>query len=1045
MSLSAALIDKVKKGEVVLLLGSGALYGATLPDNKNIPFGEGLRNLLADRFLDGEFKDQPLSYVSQLSISEWSLFTVQEFIKDHFEGLQPANYHYKLAEFKWRRLYTTNYDLLVESIYSNRDSKPKALQKLVTVYSDSNIVDSHQLKENQLEYFKLHGCTTRARENDLPFVLTIDDFNDTLETNRKNMLKTLYEMAISFSIVFVGHSNQDSNIRAIMKSVRKDSPQGQRHYLIKPGAKDVEIRTWEEQKITVLDMGFQGFLESLDIAISPNDRRLSLALKQNEYPIQKLFITNEKPSHALANLLDMDCQFIYESMPTGECKPEDFYKGNVVGWSGIHLNYAIERSLQTRFIQESFKKPEAERDQSVELIVITGAAGSGKTIFLRQLAWLSPQQTSSVPLWVKQGSQPEIESISELCVKTGERIYLFWDNLEINKNYISKFIKEARVRKLKVSIVGCERTNLWSSQCENLDEFSTKIYKLNRMSEEEIDKLMRQLEEFESLNPHLKSLTHEERCSYVESTSERHLLVALYEITTGRRFEEIILDEFTRILPKEAQSIYQTICTLNKYGISVRAGLLSRIHKIDFKEFSTRLFKPLENIVYTIQSYGDDIQYVSRHPEIADIIDRYVLNTPELRINEYLEIIKCLNISYSVDERCFKHLLKAKNMQEVFSNPESAIEVYEFAIHSLPNNAYLLQQMALYLQRTSAHQLRRVLSLLQEAKEIEPYNASILHSLYVVHKENVITEESDSKKENHIREAISYINQMVELEGKESSFSASARIELSLKILYYDITNESDLTKPYIQKQITSCQDAINSFKLRFPEDSYVNELDKNFKRILKDHEGYVKAAKASYAQGHRTPDRAVAIARIMTEEEDYDGAISTLKDAIGNNRNNQKLYFEYAELLRKHSKEELQSDILAYNYERSFSPNDSNYVAQFWFARFAFLSEDKRNINKASELFRKLKSARASSSTKRKIQDIDKFESKHIKYYGTISKIVFYHGFVDLENKDSSIYFDKTSMVDEDIWDLLEVRQRLEFNIGYNYLGPTAINIKPI
>ena len=35
--------------------------------------------------------------------------------------------------------------------------------------------------------------------------------------------------------------------------------------------------------------------------------------------------------------------------------------------------------------------------------------------------------------------------------------------------------------------------------------------------------------------------------------------------------------------------------------------------------------------------------------------------------------------------------------------------------------------------------------------------------------------------------------------------------------------------------------------------------------------------------------------------------------------------------------------------------------------------------------------------------------------------------------------------MVDEDIWDLLEVRQRLEFNIGYNYLGPTAINIKPI
>ena len=1046
MNLPSSLVEKAKKGEVVLLLGSGALYDAKLPNNRKIPLGNDLRDLLCDKFLDESFKNEALSYVAQISISETSLFDVQDFIKEYFEDLEPANYHYKLAEFRWRRLYTTNYDLLIESVYNHRQDRPKGLQKLSVVYSDSNIKDSHKLKDNQLEYFKLHGCITRERDNDLPFVLTIDDFNDTLEHNRKNMLKTLYEMAISYPIVFVGHSNQDSNIRSILKMVRNDSPQGQRHYLIKPGARESEIRAWEEKKITILNMGFEGFLECLEKEISLNERKLSLALQKNDHPIQSLFITHDKPSHSLANLLETDCQFVYEDLPVGDCKAEDFYKGDVKGWSGIHLQFAIERTLQERFIRESFKKPEAERDEPVEFIVITGASGTGKTVFLRQLAWISLRETTSIPLWIRHGGEPDIDSILELSNKTDERIYLYWDNLESNKKYIYNFIKDARKRKLKITIVGCERTNIWGTQCENLDELSTRTYSLNRMSDNEIDLLLKKLEEFDVLSPYLKTVTHEERCKYIKEKSERHLLVALYEITTGKRFEDIILDEFNRVQPAEAQSIYQTICTLNKYGISVRAGLLSRIHKIDFKEFGSRFLKPLENIIYPVHSHSDDIQYISRHPEIAEIVDRYILKTPDLRINEYLDIIKYINISYSVDEKCFKQLMKAKNMQEVFNNSVDALKVYEYATENIPDNAYLLQQMALYLHRIKDNRLRESVKLLLRAKELEPYDSSILHSLYLVYKDNINLEDSETKKEKYIREAISYINQMVDVEGKENSFSASARIDLNLKLLSYDLQNESDLTKPYIQKKITSCQDAIKNFKLRFPEDTYSYEFDKKLTKILKDYEGYIQAVKASYEQGLRTPDRAMTIAQIKIEEGDYDGAVSILKEAIGDNRSNHKLYFEYAQLLRKHSKTEVLSDTLAYNYQRSYSPNDSNYIAQFWFARFAFLSNDKKTVNQALEVFKKLKSARTSSIIKREIRDSDKDPIKHndIVYYGSVSKIMYQHGFIDLDKRDVTIYFDKINMADDENWDLLQIGDRLAFHIGYNYFGPTATNVKP-
>ena len=1056
MSLPQVLIDKVGKGEIVLLLGSGALYDAKLPDNKKIPFGDDLRDLLADNFLNGEYKDYPLSAVSQLAISEYCLFDVQDYIKEYFECLEPAEYHYKLAQFKWRSIYTTNYDLMVEEVYSHRGSRPKALQKLVKIYSDSNIVDPKKLKDNQLDFYKLHGCISRPREYELPFVLTIEDFNDTLSKNRQNMLKTLYERAINYSIVFIGHSNQDHNIRSIMQDVRKDSPQGQRHYLIKPGAKAAEVRFWETQDITILDIGFEGFLNELDTKVPKTDRVLSLALNSNsnQHPIQKLFITHENPSQNLINLLNTDCLFVHQDLPVGHCNPEDFYKGNVKGWSGAYLDYAIERSLQNKVLRESLKKPEADKEEPVEFIAITGASGTGKTVFLHQLALLLSIQTTSISLLVRHSSVPDIEAISELCNKTSERVYLFWDNLEINKKYVYKFIRDAKSKGLKVSVIGCERSNLWGSQCTELDILSTKIYKLNKMSSDEIDKLLINLERFKVLSPYLQKLTHEDRCLYVEESSNRHLLVALYEITTGKRFEDIVIDEFDRILPKEAQSIYQTICTLNKYNISVRAGLLSRIHKIDFKEFSTRLFKPLENIIYPVQEFTNDIQYISRHPEIANIIDRHVLSTPEIRVNEYLEIIKCLNISYTVDEICFKQLLKSRHMLEIFNGSNDALDVYNFALDVIPDNAYLHQHMALYLNGSSkikarkgkhfTHPFNEILELLLMAEELAPHDGSIPHSLFIVYKDNVDYVESDIRKEANIREAISYINKMVKIRGKEDSYSASARIDLNLHTLSYDLKNDDDPTKPYIQKQIAECQKLINSYKSRFPEDSYFNELDKRFKRILNDHDGYVKAAQASYDQGHRTPDRAMTLARILSDDGDLNGAIKILKEAIGDNRSNKKLYFQYAELLRKTDKE-VQSHILAFNYKRGFNPNDTNYIAQFWFARFAFLSHDKKEVDKAIETFSNLKFAEEGSKAKTVIRDIDMGNDSYISYRGSISKTIYEYGFLNLDNKDLSIYFKKDDMLDKDIWSLLEVGQRLEYNMGYNFFGPTAVNIKVI
>ena len=55
MTLSKSLLQEIKKGKAILLLGSGALFGASLPE-RDIPLGNGLRDILCEEYLDDSFK-----------------------------------------------------------------------------------------------------------------------------------------------------------------------------------------------------------------------------------------------------------------------------------------------------------------------------------------------------------------------------------------------------------------------------------------------------------------------------------------------------------------------------------------------------------------------------------------------------------------------------------------------------------------------------------------------------------------------------------------------------------------------------------------------------------------------------------------------------------------------------------------------------------------------------------------------------------------------------------------------------------------------------
>ena len=186
---SKYLIDQIAEGNAVLFLGSGFSFGAIHPEGHKMPIGQGLSDLIAEKFLGSDARGQSLMHVSQIAISEAGIFEVQQFVYDIFSKFQPADFHKLIPTFKWKSIYTTNYDFIIERAYEERER----LQNLSTVIR--NTKDFMIFKEeNSLPYYKLHGCLSYINDEELPLILTPDQYI-THQKNRDRLFYKFFEEA----------------------------------------------------------------------------------------------------------------------------------------------------------------------------------------------------------------------------------------------------------------------------------------------------------------------------------------------------------------------------------------------------------------------------------------------------------------------------------------------------------------------------------------------------------------------------------------------------------------------------------------------------------------------------------------------------------------------------------------------------------------------------------------------------------------------------------------------------------------------------------
>lgn len=1029
MDLPKPLLDAVADGTLILFLGAGASIGSITEDGQEAPAGPKLAKMLSEKFLGYSDDSSSLASIAEYAESETDLLTLQTYIKEVFEPLNPAPFHKILPSFKWSGIVTTNYDLIIEKSY-NQFKNPK--QKIVPFYRNIDRVDKELRTDEALPFIKLHGCVSKFDDIETPLILTNDQYI-THRNNRSKLFDRFTLWASEYPVLFIGHNLEDPDLRKILIEVSKAEFSRPRFFAITPNPTDIQKRFWEGKKITILKGTFEEFINEIDDQLDKTLRTMSLP--KIEHPILRHYpVKNPSLSDSAANFLKHDTEFIDAKIPCANHGAELFYKGLAEDWEPVIKGYDCKRKITDTALSDLILVDDIDRPSGCDFYVLKGHAGSGKSIVLKRLAWDAANTFDKVCLWIKRSSTLTFAPLLEILDSINERIFLFIDKpSEIIKD-LHWLVTTSRKRKYQLTIIVAERTNEWNTECGYLDDLINEVFKLGALDHHEINDLLLKLTQHKSLGI-LSKLSKEAQVAAFKKKAGRQLLVALYEATSGRPYKDIIFDEFSHITPELAKLIYLSVCAFNRLEVPVRAGFIKRLHGVSFEEFEKDFFRPLESVVYTKEDHLKDHAYYSRHPWIAETVFELALASPDDRLDFYLKVLDSIDIGYDADRAVYRNIIKAKELLALFNDPLKVKQIYEKAKEFANSDAYFHHQLGLYEMKRANPNFDLSYKELIIAEKLETWNKSIKHSIAELELERARRSTNAAETDRHLSNATRLASSLKSHNG--GSYGYHTLIKISLERL--NIHMKSDSVKEDVITALSKdVEKSLAEGMQTYPDDEYLLLAESDFAKLFQND---VKATLA-LEKANRINPGGVFIARRLSKHYENIHDIEKAKDVLGKcldrSPNSKEIRAALAMLLSNHFPNE--KELAEYHWQRSFTEGDTNYLSQFWYARQLFLNDKKQE---AATKFASLKTTTVPSKTKFQIRGpILETGTKSIKSFtGRIERIESGYMFVS-SVIDIAWLFAHYSKSQSKNWAKLTLHDEVTFKIGFNFKGPSAFDL---
>jgi cold shock CspA family protein len=1031
------LVEAVKSRKAIPFLGAGASKEATNAAKGRPPDANQLRDILAARFFNRDMSHRDVMAVAEMAVAiSGGQARVFEAVREAFDKFEPGEAHRLLTQFNWHMIATTNYDLLVERAYE----EPQRRQNLVRFVKDDEPIEERlQAVSNPIQYLKLHGCLDHLLDADVPLVLSREQYA-TYSQHRTRMFNRLKDHSRENTLIFIGYRLDDAHIRELIYSLQ--SSRRPRWFIVTPDAEDYDVDFWATKNVGVLKFRFLDLMKALDSSIPPLFRAFTPSDAVSEFPVRKFYVVRSEETQQVRDALAGDLAFVHAGMPVAEQKPKLFYEGYDTGWGAITDRLDVRRKVEEDLLFKVLLENESPKGPL--LLMLRGSAGAGKTIALKRTAFEAATASNALVLWLEESGALKPEVFVELHSLSQRPIYVFVDQVALQMNKIYTLLKAAKARSLPIVVVGAERDSDWNTYCTALeDEFTPHFLRVGNLSREEVEGLLDLLERHDCLGL-LKDRSREEQVeAFMEKErADRQLLVALHELTQGKPFEEIIMNEHSRIHPERARQLYLDIATMHQFGVKVRAGTISRISGIELEDYKTEFFGPLQDVVKVEQDrYTGDYAYKTRHARVATIMFRQVCPDDATRSKQFRRLIDGLDLGYSSDRRALEEITRGRTLAEAFAGVTEVREIYEAAVSIAPDQPFLYQQWAIFESNHEEGSLLEAERLAEIARQADSKakrpNRSIAHTQAEVDRKRANAEASPLMRESLRRRARS------RLEGLPSNdrFVLSTRCKILVDELAELNAELNDQSKSHellhFAEKVRDVESAISRAHQLHPDDPDLFQTESRFRREIDQEDKALRALEHAWKAGPKGSGAALRLSQMYGARNRPGDALKVLREALGRNEDDKAVHQSPAiHYLRQPMYER---SVVEEHLRRSFAPEDHNFEARFNLAQFLFFVGDLsgaislfQEINRrAPEGFRQIAPSKENVFTERASRYVGRVERRRERFL-----------FVKSPHYPHDI-FGHRSASEADIFDELDIGQEVNFRIRFNREGPTAVDIK--
>jgi hypothetical protein len=105
-----------------------------------------------------------------------------------------------------------------------------------------------------------------------------------------------------------------------------------------------------------------------------------------------------------------------------------------------------------------------------------------------------------------------------------------------------------------------------------------------------------------------------------------------------------------------------------------------------------------------------------------------VLKDPEQRFDQIVQMMKVINISYSVDQEAFRQLIRGPKVADTFRSQELGRRFYDLAQEAIGEDLHLHHQRAVFELQHEGGSLVLAEAAWSKAAELAPYDKAIQHT-----------------------------------------------------------------------------------------------------------------------------------------------------------------------------------------------------------------------------------------------------------------------------------------------------------------------------